>query len=202
MASMAESARELAQMPDVWSRPTGRVTEAEFEAAFRGHYDGVFRLLYRLVGSRDQAEDLAQEAFLRYFRGEYAAERGHNLRAWLFRVALNLARNAHRSDTRRDGREARASRDETAVAAPEDPATAAERSQDRAAVRRVLAGLPERQARLLLLRYSGLSYQELAAALGVAPTSVGTLLARAEAAFARAYAAGGGPGAGGDDDAL
>lgn len=198
---MAESARELAQMADVWSRPTGRVTEAEFEAAFRGHYDGVFRLLYRLVGSRDQAEDLAQEAFLRYFRGEFAAERGHNLRAWLYRVALNLARNAHRGDTRRGGREARAGRDETALADPEDPAAAAERSQDRAAVRRVLAGLPERQARLLL-RYSGLSYQELAAALGVAPTSVGTLLARAEAAFARAYAAGGGPRAGGDDDAL
>jgi RNA polymerase sigma-70 factor (ECF subfamily) len=198
---MTERAKELVRMPDVWVRPTGRVAEAEFEAVFRGHYEGVYRLLFRLLGSRDEAEDLAQEAFLRYYRGEFAADRPHNLRAWLYRVALNLAHNTRRGDARRAGREVRGER-EGLVAPAEDPADAAERGQERAAVRRALARLPERQARLLLLRHSGLSYRELAAALELAPTSVGTLLARAEAAFARAYAADHAPAIGGKGNDL
>ena len=54
-------------------------------------------------------------------------------------------------------------------------------------VREVLLTLKPRLARLLLLRYSGLSYAEIASALEIAPSSVGTLLARAEKAFEQAY---------------
>jgi RNA polymerase sigma-70 factor (ECF subfamily) len=54
-------------------------------------------------------------------------------------------------------------------------------------VRRALRRLPERQTQLLLLRQMGLSYAELADACGVAPGSVGTLLARAASAFRKAY---------------
>jgi RNA polymerase sigma-70 factor, ECF subfamily len=54
-------------------------------------------------------------------------------------------------------------------------------------VRAAIAELPERQGRLLLLRYAGLSYVEIASALEVAPGSVGTLLARAERAFLLAF---------------
>ena len=53
--------------------------------------------------------------------------------------------------------------------------------------RAALARLPERTAKLLLLRYAGLSYAEIAAALQVAPGSVGTLLVRAERAFIQTY---------------
>jgi RNA polymerase sigma-70 factor (ECF subfamily) len=56
-------------------------------------------------------------------------------------------------------------------------------------VRKALAALSERQMQLLVLRQAGLSYRELALALGVAPGSIGTLLARAEAAFESAYRA-------------
>ena len=51
----------------------------------------------------------------------------------------------------------------------------------------MLAGMDERQARLLLLRHSGFSYQEIAAALDLNPASVGTLLARAEQTFSEKY---------------
>ena len=54
-------------------------------------------------------------------------------------------------------------------------------------MRAAIAELPERQGRLLLLRYAGLSYGEIAAALDVAASSVGTLLARAERAFLAVY---------------
>ena len=68
-------------------------------------------------------------------------------------------------------------------------------------VREVLYSLPERQARLLFLRHAGLSYNELANALDVAPGSVGTLLARAHAAFADAFQeAAAGPAGGNNDD--
>jgi len=54
-------------------------------------------------------------------------------------------------------------------------------------VREVLAEMDQRQAQLLLLRHSGVSYREIAAALDMAPTSVGTLLARAEREFEKRY---------------
>jgi RNA polymerase sigma-70 factor (ECF subfamily) len=70
----------------------------------------------------------------------------------------------------------------------DDPYTAAVRAEEQAHVRATLNQLPARQGQLLLLRYAGLSYAEIAAALAIAPGSVGTLLARAERAFARAHA--------------
>jgi len=103
-----------------------------------------------------------------------------------------LAYNALRGERRRRQREDR-------LAGPTAPDTdidiadaalgAVEQAQAAAQVRRALAALTERQVQLLLLRQAGLSYRELAAALGVAPGSVGTLLARAEAAFVAAYRA-------------
>jgi RNA polymerase sigma factor (sigma-70 family) len=61
-----------------------------------------------------------------------------------------------------------------------DPHDELLRAEERARVREALARLPERQGKLLLLRYAGLSYAEVAATLESAPGSVGTLLARAE----------------------
>jgi RNA polymerase sigma-70 factor (ECF subfamily) len=68
-----------------------------------------------------------------------------------------------------------------------DPQDEYLRREERERVRSALARLPERTAKLLLLRYAGLAYAEIAAALQVAPASVGTLLARAERAFEAAY---------------
>jgi RNA polymerase sigma-70 factor (ECF subfamily) len=67
-------------------------------------------------------------------------------------------------------------------AAP-DPARAAETAETRSEVRAALARLPDRSGALLALRYSGLSYEEIAAALGLRKSSIGTLLSRAEEAF-------------------
>lgn len=165
-------------------------SEVDFDALFLAHYDGVYRLLYRIVGTREEAEDLAQETFLRLARQRFPANREHNLRAWLYRVATNLAYNALRGGLRRTRRQEWSAQGDVEAAQEEsDPTRTAVRSDMQRTVRSVLAGLPQKQAELLLLRHAGLSYQELAAALGIAPGSVGTLLARAEAAFAKAYRA-------------
>ncbi len=161
-------------------------SQEAFETIFREHYGPVFATAYRLLGSAAEAEDVAQEAFLRLYEHPLPAGRDHNLRGWLLRVSTNLAYNALRSRARRQRREERAQ-------APGEAAGASSPGQDvlaadtAARVRSVLAGLPERQVQLLLLRQAGLSYAELAGALGVAAGSIGTLLARAERAFREQY---------------
>lgn len=187
-----------AYMPiaDTWRLSTSRTAgEAGFDALFVTHYEAVYRLLYRIAGTREEAEDLTQETFLRLHRERrlWAAPpgEGQNVRGWLLRVATNLALNTLRGRARRQRREERVSYEDALMSsrAP-DPADAAVRADERDRVRRVLAHLPERQAQLLLMRHAGLSYRELAQALNMAPGSVGATLARAEAAFEAAFRGG------------
>jgi RNA polymerase sigma-70 factor (ECF subfamily) len=182
-----------------WSLAPARdpeiAAEKDFDELFKTHYEGVYRLLYRIVGTREEAEDLAQETFLRLHRANHLwnphhlpAEHPHNIRGWLYRVASNLAYNALRGEGRRQRRQAEMARQALVTGRGEDdPAEMVVRGDDRQAVRRALASLSQQQAQLLLLRHAGLSYRELAEALGVAPGSVGTLLARAETAFEKSY---------------
>jgi RNA polymerase sigma-70 factor (ECF subfamily) len=163
--------------------------EASFETVFQHHYDRVYGLLFRLLGNRVEAEDVTQEVFLKLhqhaFRKRfYKRQREHNIGAWLYRTATNAGYNAIRSRQRLWQR--------NTVLVP-DPAGSpgvdkeVERREQQTAVRTALATLPERQTQLLLLRQLGFSYAECAQACGVAPGSVGTLLARAAQAFKQAY---------------
>jgi RNA polymerase sigma-70 factor (ECF subfamily) len=158
-------------------------SDEAFAEIFRAYHGRVFAVAYRLLGSAAEAEDIAQEVFLRLYLHPLAGGREHNLAGWLLRVATNLAYNALRGRRRREVRESQAdvSFVEQAESGPGPDPELGER------VREALAALPERQVQLLLLRQAGLSYAELAAALGVAPGSVGTLLARAERAFREHY---------------
>lgn len=158
---------------------------SQFEETFAEHYHRVYGVLVRLVGDRAEAEDLAVETFWRLW--ERAPTRWDNLGGWLYRVAMRLGYNALRASRRRAQYEQNAGRLVLEQSAPPDPAQAAEQAEERNRVRTILAQMPPRSAQLLVLRHSGLSYQEVAAALGVAPGSVGTLLARAEAEFEALY---------------
>jgi RNA polymerase sigma-70 factor, ECF subfamily len=162
-----------------------------FEPLFARHWQRVYGVLFRLVGTREEAEDLAQEVFLRLYRNPPRLEGNLDLSPWLYRVATNLGYNALRKGGREAKRQERAEGfaqvDEAAgqdSAGPERSAVAAE---ERQAVRRALATLSEREQACLVLRHSGLSYSEVAAAIGVQASSVGTLLARAEERFRKAY---------------
>jgi len=166
--------------------------EAGFETLFLRYYDRVYGLLFRLLGSREEAEDLAQEVFLKLYRRPLGRGREHHLQGWLYRVALNAGYNAIRSHQREARWQEALARETTIVgddAASGDPVGEALRREEREQVRAVLAQLPPRQGQLLLLRHMGLSYKELAEVAGVSPTSVGTLLARAARAFKKAYVA-------------
>jgi len=159
--------------------------EAEFEAIFLRHYPRVYVVLFRLLGNRAEAEDLALEAFWKLWKQPPA--RGDNLAGWLYRVAMRLGFNALRGAKRRQRYEEAAGLDALEHSVMPDPLHEVQRGDERARVRAVLARLAERDAQLLIFRYSGLSYKEIAAALSVSPASIGKLLTRAEAAFEKQY---------------
>ena len=155
---------------------------ATFEATFFQHYTRVYAVLFRLVGDKAEAEDLTLETFGKLW--QQPPQRADNLGGWLYRVATRLGYNALRAAKRRMQYEGAAMYD---AADSLDPARQVERLDERANVRAVLSRMSERDAQILLLRYSGLAYKEIAAAIGVSPNSVGTLLTRAEEEFERLY---------------
>ena len=151
---------------------------ADLEQIFRRDYRLVVGVAARVLGSGDQAEDVAQDVFLSFGRSSVAAGEA---RGWLSVAAAHTALNLLRSGRRR------ASREETTGAAHDavvsDVAEVVVTLDDRRRVRTALAGLPRKQAVALVLRHSGLSYAEVAAALGLSPSSVGTTVRRAESAL-------------------
>ncbi len=154
----------------------------DFDATFDAHYPDLVRYCQRLTGDRDVAEDVAQESLVRLFdRGVEGA--AHGIRAWLFKTATHLVRDRYRVGRNRKRLL------ETHPVTPsevESPEVSLERAERRRRARRALDLLAPRDRELLLMRYSGFSYKEIADAIGVASTSIGTLLARAEQRFERA----------------
>ena len=172
----------MTEPDDILIERVRRGDDDAFEHLFVRHYAQVYRVLYSLVGTREASEDLAQETFLQLYRHAPAVQAGGTVAAWLCKVAINRGYNYLR-----DERRAQQRLEHLATGLRADPYAELARSEERALVREVLARLPERQVKLLLLRNAGLSLAEIAAALDLAPGSVGTLLARAERAFAGAY---------------
>lgn len=153
---------------------------ADLEEVFRRDYGLVVGVAARVLGSRDQAEDVAQDVFLAFGRSAVPAAEA---RGWLSVAAAHTALNALRSGRRRTAREERATRGGSDTADVVDVAEAVIGQEDRDRVRSALARLPRKQAVALLLRHGGLSYAEVAAALDMSPGSVGTTVRRAESAL-------------------
>ena len=188
MALTAEKTTKVSKEANSAENGVGaQSTGGAFEAAFREHWPRVVATLYRLVGESDEAEDLALETFWRLYRDQPPLARPESLRGWLYRVATNLGLNALRARKRRKSYEAQASQQDLVENHPNDPAEEIERIQEGSRVRLALAQVKPRSAQLLLLRHSGFSYAEIATALGIAPASVGALLARAEREFEERY---------------
>lgn len=158
-----------------------------FDDLFSEHWPQVYRLLLRLVGDPSEAEDLALETFLRLYQHLPANADGFNFGGWLHSVAANLGLHAIRAYGRRERYELAAGRAALEAAAEDRPAEILAREEENRAARQVLAEMPDRQSQLLILRYSGRSYKEIAAALKVSPASIGQLLLRAEREFEKRY---------------
>ena len=156
--------------------------ERAFRRAFVRHYPAVRRLLAHVTRDRNEAEDLTQEVFVTLLHQHFDVGRGHDLRRWLMRVALNRGLNAIRGGQRREQRE----RGGGSSQVYDLEAVVAQRETQRE-VRAVLAALEPRAAQLLMLHQLGMSHAEIAEIVDVAPGSIGTLLTRAKRAFLTAY---------------
>ena len=154
--------------------------EVAFARLFDARFASLYRYLDRLSGDPDLAEDLAQEAFVRLYKRR---EIPNDARAWLAAVASNLFRDERRNARTRRDLLARQPADLTLGSPSPSPDQAVEREDRRTRVGRALDSLPLRDREMLLLRHEGYSYREIATAVGVAETSVGTMLVRATEAF-------------------
>ena len=158
---------------------TVRPDDEAFEALFTAEYARVARIANRVLADPQEAEDVAQEVFIDFHRMHSAS--AQYAPAWLHRAAAHAALNRLRGARRRQQREIAQAAGESERTA--DPQKLLEVKEDRRRVRQALARLAPRPAAVLVLRASGLSYAEVAQALGVGIGQVGTLLRRAEAAL-------------------
>lgn len=148
----------------------GLSASASFDEAFDGLSRLAYRVAYRLLGRRTEAEDIAQETLARAY-ARWGSVHGH-AEAWVVRVATNLALGVHRRDTR-----------DRRAPSPLASRTAASPDVDRLDLVRLLESLPRRQREVLALRYLGdLAERETAAALGC---SIGTVKQHAHRALTR-----------------
>jgi len=162
---------------------------SSFESLFYENWAPIYRLFLRMVVDPAEAEDLALETFFRLYQRHPTPAEEFNTGGWLHRVATNLALHSIRSFKRREHYEVTAGK-YALEQAPENqpPKIFAEKEEQRFA-RLALAQLNPRQAEILVMRYSGLAYKEIAAALNLSPTSIGPLLVRAERDFEKRYRA-------------
>lgn len=167
---------------------TAEGDEGAFRALVEKWERPVFAFLDRMLGSREEAQDLGQETFLRVYRQAKRYRPEGRFKSWLFRIAGNLARSRLRRNKilrwtpfepglhdRDSGSEA--------------PDRALERGERERAVRDAIGKLPERQRRaLLLLRFEGLRYREIAEAMDVTAAAVDSLIQRAMAGLKKELA--------------
>ncbi len=162
---------------------------ARFESYFERYWTGVYRLLVRMLGDPAEAEDLTLEAFVRLHEKGPSLEPGANIGGWLYRVATNLALHSLRALRRRTSYEQSAGRYALETNAQASPLEVVSDREARRLARAALTQMNPRQSQLLVLRYSGVSYKDIASALDLSPASIGPLLLRAEREFEKRYRA-------------
>lgn len=171
-----------------------RVREGEadaFEELVRRYQGRLLTVLENLVGKRELAEDLAQEVFLRVFRARQTYVAEAKFSTWLFTIANNVAKNSHRSRSRR--KEVHAANNSASGATNANPleqmAQAASglmptRQLDRVEraemVRLAMETLNERQRMAVLLsKFEGMSYADIATTMDLSTSAIKSLLTRA-----------------------
>jgi len=163
---------------------------AAFTELVLRYQNRLLTVLEHLVGNREQAEDLAQEVFVRVFKARHRYEPEAKFSTWLFTIANNIASNALRSRNRRrevgvpEGNGADStplSLDQLAKAASgAQPTRRLDKAEQAEIVRTAVAALSERQRMALLLaKFEGMSYQDIAQTMDLSVQAIKSLLSRA-----------------------
>ena len=170
-----------AQAPLVADSAKAYPLEQEVVSLFDQLRDRLFRYLLSLGLSIPDGEEIIQEVFLALFRHLQRGRPRHNLRAWVFQVAHNLALKERNRQNRLEYREPSGLVDRELN--PEDQLA---QNQRHVRLQAVLRALPEQDRRCLALRAEGLTYREIAQILDLSLGAVSISLARSLARFIRA----------------
>jgi RNA polymerase sigma factor (sigma-70 family) len=157
--------------------------EDSFQQLFMEHYSLVVRKVLVIVKDQAVAEDVAQEVFVKLYHSDRNAI--GNIPGWLTKVAVNTAYNHIRTEKRHHARKDKQKRyGKIAVGSVEDKYMTLE---DITEVQKALMKLPQRDRDILIMKFSGYSYEEIAKNKGIDRMSIGTLLARAKKRFKNSY---------------
>ncbi|MBX7073873.1 MAG: sigma-70 family RNA polymerase sigma factor [Pirellulales bacterium] len=167
---------------------------AAFEQLMQRYQNRVLTVLQHLVGSPQEAEDLAQEVFLRVFRARKNYAAGAKFSTWLFTIVNNVAFNARRGRSRRkevqvrdevsSSGSVRGMADLAQAASGMMPTRVIDKEEMRDVVRAALDVLNERQRMAVLLnKFEGLGYADIAEAMQMSPQAIKSLLSRARVAL-------------------
>jgi RNA polymerase sigma-70 factor, ECF subfamily len=137
----------------------------------------LLRYLVCLGLSRDEAQDVVQDAFVSLQRHLAANGPQDSIRSWLFRVAHNQARNRQKSYARRFG--APLNGEAEAIVDRETPERAVLKKEKFQRLGKAMRSLSENERECLLLRAGGLRYREIGAVLGISTSTVGDTVERA-----------------------
>lgn len=158
-----------------------------FAALFDRHHAGVVRFAWRFVGSRAQAEELAQDIFVKLYRSAGAYRPSARFKTFLYRVATNHCLNAMRSPIAK--LETTVDQSERALEPPGSAVTPGESLEGKeleAVVGRALSAMSERErAAFCMCRFEGLAYKEIAVALEATEAAVKSLIHRATLTVAK-----------------
>jgi RNA polymerase sigma-70 factor (ECF subfamily) len=143
------------------------------ESLFDRHYRTAYRVAYRWCGTRQDAEDVAQETFIKVVRGLHTFRESSSFTTWLYRIVVNTAMDIHRRNAARArlaedaGRPGAPATTATTAAAADPPDCTAKRAWE------AVGSLPEKQRTALLLVFGeGLSHREAAAVMGCPEVTV------------------------------
>lgn len=129
--------------------------------AFNEMRDDLVSTLWFVLGNQEDAQDAAQNAFLKCWRARGELDGIHNLRAWIFRIGLNAAKDMRRSAWRR---RAKPLREESIMIAETSAQTTLENQETLTRVRQALLNLRDDEKEVFLLRQNGeLTYEQIAA---------------------------------------
>jgi RNA polymerase sigma-70 factor (ECF subfamily) len=191
VAAIGESSGQLAlRDPDI--RLMLRVKEDDpgaFEELVEHYQHRLVAVLHHLIGSAEEAEDLAQEVFLRIYRARKKYRPRAKFSTWLFTIANNLALNALRSrqrkpvvplDVRDSGPLGPRPAEQLVHDRARQPGQRLQQQELAAVIRTALDGLNERQrAAVLLNKFEDMNYAEIADVMGLTTKAVKSLLSRA-----------------------
>jgi RNA polymerase sigma-70 factor (ECF subfamily) len=178
-------ARELCGDPDAGLVARWQDGDAgAFEELVRRHQGRVYRLVLRMLGNAQEAEDVAQEAFLSLHRHGHRFRREARFSTFMYRVATNAALNRRRRLSRIRAREEefalRQAAGDDLPATPRDPEGAAVGAEVQVRVQQALLSLPpDLRAAIILYDIEGQSYRDIAAILGVPEGTVKSRIHRA-----------------------